>query len=275
MASLKTFAVAAAALAVLASSNVRAADLPALLPPPIEEYGGWYLRGDIGMSNQRVKQIFHPQMDAPEVFQWLDEGGFDSAPFFGIGLGYAHNSWFRWDATVEYRGKASFSALDRYETVDDADPATFDGTNDYTAKKSEWLLMWNAYLDLGTWKGITPFVGAGIGASRNTISHFRDVDVTNDAIAFAPTGSKWEFAWALHAGLAYDVTPNFTIELAYRYLDLGDGRTGILRTFAGACTLCQPVQFKGITSHDIKFGVRWMLADIGVSHWQPPIGTKY
>lgn len=275
MRSLKTFALAAAATAVLATS-ARAADLPQMLPPPpIEDYGGWYLRGDIGMSNQQVKEIFHPQMNAPEVFQWLDKGGFDSAPFFGLGIGYRHNNWFRWDITGEYRGKASFRALDRYETTDDADPTTFDGTNDYSGKKSEWLLMWNAYLDLGTWKNITPFVGAGIGASRNTISHFRDVDVTNAAVAFASTDSKWELAWALHAGLAYEVTPNFTIELAYRYLDLGDGRTGMLRTFAGACTLCQPVQFKGITSHDAKLGVRWAMADMGVSHWQPPVTSKY
>ena len=39
-----------------------------------------------------------------------------------------------------------------------------------------------------------------------------------------------------HAGLAYKVTPNFTVELAYRYLDMGDGLTGDLRTFDGTNT---------------------------------------
>jgi opacity protein-like surface antigen len=273
MRSLKSLALAAAAVVMLAN-DVRAADLPPMLPPPpIEDYGGWYLRGDIGMSNQLVKRIHHPQMDAPAILQWLDKGGFDAAPFFGLGFGYRHNSWFRWDITGEYRGKASFAALDRYDTTGDG---TFDGTNDYTGKKSEWLLMWNVYVDLGTWRGITPFVGAGVGTSRNTISHFRDIDATNAAVAFAPSASKWDFAWALHAGLAYDVTPNFSIELAYRYLDLGDGRTGTLQDFTGACTLCQPVQFRGITSHDLKLGVRWALADMGVSHWAPPpIVSKY
>ena len=48
-------------------------------------------------------------------------------------------------------------------------------------------------------------------------------------LAFGDNASKWNFAWALHAGLAYKVTPNFTVELAYRYLDLGDGMTGDLR----------------------------------------------
>jgi opacity protein-like surface antigen len=57
MRSLKIFALAAAGLAVLATGHARAADLPPMLPPPpvIQEYGGWYLRGDIGMTNQKVR----------------------------------------------------------------------------------------------------------------------------------------------------------------------------------------------------------------------------
>ena len=50
-------------------------------------------------------------------------------------------------------------------------------------------------------------------------------------LAYGDSVAKWNFAWALHAGLAYKVTPSFTVELAYRYLDMGDGLTGDLRTF--------------------------------------------
>lgn len=273
MRSLKFFAIALAAMAVVAPQATRAADLPPLPPPPIQEFGGWYLRGDIGMSNQRLKGLELILADPTDTIEWLDKGGFDSAPFFGIGIGYRHNSWFRWDITGEYRGKAHFAALDRYDSDNNG---TWDGTNDYTAKKSELLFLFNAYLDLGTWKAITPFVGAGIGASRNTITNFRDINVPNDAVAYANDTSKWEFAWALHAGFAYDVTPNFTIELAYRYLDLGNAKSGDIITFTGVNAINNPVTFRGITSHDFKLGVRWMLADLGVSHWAPPpIVSKY
>ena len=47
-------------------------------------------------------------------------------------------------------------------------------------------------------------------------------------------GSKWNFAWAAHAGLAYQVSPNVTLELAYSYVDLGSGTTGTVTTFDGA-----------------------------------------
>jgi hypothetical protein len=29
----------------------------AYAPPPVEDFGGWYLRGDIGVSNQRVERL--------------------------------------------------------------------------------------------------------------------------------------------------------------------------------------------------------------------------
>jgi len=267
MRSLKSLAIVAAAMAVLAPKESPAADLPMLPPPPIEEYGGWYLRGDIGMSNQRLKGLELVGVDPADTFEWLDRGGFDSAPIFGVGIGYRHNSWFRWDITGEYRGKAHFTALDRYDT---GSTGTFDGTNEYTAKKSELLFLFNAYLDLGTWKSITPFVGAGIGASRNTISNFRDINTPTAGVAYANDHSKWDLAWAVYAGLAYEVTPNFTIELAYRYLDLGDAKSGDIIDFTGTNNINNPVTFKRITSHDLKFGVRMALADMGVSNWAPP-----
>lgn len=273
--SLKTVALAAAVMAVLAPQIAKAADLPAPLPAPvIEEFGGWYLRGDIGMSNQKLKGLNHPAFASATGFEFIDRGGFDSAPIFGVGIGYKHNNWFRWDLTGEYRGGASFHAMDRY-VADPGPPIDYE-TNDYRAKKSEWLFLANAYLDLGTWKGITPFIGAGIGTSRNTISHFTDTKVIAGGGGYAGTASKWEFAWALHAGVVYDVTPNFAIELAYRYLDLGDARTGtLLNQGTGTCVTCAPMEFRGITSHDLKLGVRWMFADMGYMDYQPPLIRKY
>ena len=50
--------------------------------------------------------------------------------------------------------------------------------------KTEWLFLTNAYIDLGTWWCVTPFIGAGIGASRNTISNFMDQGATRPALTF-------------------------------------------------------------------------------------------
>src|SRR5262249_2109107 len=149
-----------------------------------------------------------------------------------VGIGYNVNNWFRVDVTGEYRGKANFHGLDNAHNSGGYSP------DRYTGSKSELTFLLNGYVDLGTWSRFTPFVGAGVGFSRNTISNFGDVNVNACpgidlcvGDAYADDASKWSFAWALYAGLAYRVTDNFTIELAYRYLDLGDAQTGNLHGY--------------------------------------------
>jgi opacity protein-like surface antigen len=247
-----TLAAGIAALAV--TGTARAADVPIVPyvePAPI---GGWYLRGYIGMSNQQVGKLDNALFATGGTVQFLDSGSFDSAPIYGIGAGYQFNQWFRADLTGEYRGKASFSALDRYDFNNDG---VWDGTNQYTATKHEWLLLANAYVDLGTWWGITPYVGAGIGASNNTISGFQDINTANAGVAYADSASKWNFAWALHAGAGWAVTQNVTVDLGYRYVDLGDARTGDIIAYTGANNFNNPMIFDSLTSHDVHLGVRY------------------
>jgi opacity protein-like surface antigen len=236
---------AAAAMAAPAS----AADMPMVYkaaPVMVEQFGGWYLRGDIGMTNQSVNSIDNV-LFTPAV-QVLHKD-FESGMLFGVGVGYQFNNWFRADVTGEYRGKTAFRGLDVYPG----------GTNDYYGTKSEWLFLANAYIDLGTWWCLTPFVGAGIGYSRNTMDNFRDVNVPNLGVAYGNSNSQWEFAWALHAGIAYKVTKNFTAELAYRYVNLGDFQSGDLTTYLGQNSVYNPMLFNGVTSQDVKLALRWSL----------------
>ena len=246
---------ALAGAAVLASNAVLAADLPIYAPPePVES--GWYLRGFIGMSNQQFRNLSHPSFAAAAQFTWLDNGGFDSAPFYGVGFGYQWNNWLRTDVTGEYRGKAGFHALDRYFNA-----GTYFST-DYTASKSEWVGLFNAYIDLGTWWHITPFVGAGVGFAYNQIEHFRDTNVIAGGGGWAGAGSKTNLAWAVHAGASYRASSNFAVELSYRYMYLGDAQTGTLvnldPTLVSGNPLA-PMTFNRIYSHDVMLGVRWLL----------------
>ena len=259
-----------AAIASLAASAARAADYPQppppqviIQPPVIEEFSAWYLRGDIGFTNQRVGSLSNA-LEGNNSFQNVGIG-FDASPLFGIGVGYYFNDWLRFDLTGEYRSKANFHGTQ----VITSGGSTI--TDEYTASKSEWLFLLNGYVDLGTWAGVTPFVGAGVGTARNTISSFQDICTVcaGGGVAFGDTASKWNFAWALHAGLAYKVTKNFTIELAYRYVDLGDAASGDLYTYLGTNNIVNPMEFHHLTSHDIKLGLRFNL-DGFESYSRPP-----
>lgn len=256
--------VSAMALAASGVAPAMAADIyepPTIIEPP--EYvpvviAGWYLRGDIGMSNQKLDGgLYNALYDTTDIVEFLDPGGFSAAPTFQAGVGYEFNDWMRADVTVQYRGKADFSALDRYETTDDADPTTFDGTNDYTGKKSEWLFMANAYVDLGTFSGITPYVGGGVGVSRNTISNFRDVNVPTLGVSYGGTKSEWHFAYAFHAGLGFEINERLTMDLGYSFLHLGDAESGDLISYDGTNAIYNPMVFNDIRSHDFRLGLRY------------------
>ena len=230
--------------------------------------GGWYLRGDIGFTNQKVSKIENRLLNAADQVQHINSD-FDSAGLFGVGVGVAFNNFLRFDVTGEYRMASSYNGLD-VVTFGNANQ-----TNDYRAKKSEWLFLANAYLDLGTWWCVTPFVGAGVGFSRVSISGFTDVNTPNAGVAFGATQSQWNFAWALHAGLAYQVTNNLVVEFAYRYTNLGDGIAGDTIDFNGNNNFNNPTTFKDITSHDFKLGLRWTCCEDAAPPPPPPAPVLY
>ncbi|HEY1154251.1 MAG TPA: outer membrane beta-barrel protein, partial [Pseudolabrys sp.] len=239
---------------LIASGRAPAGSVPCYVPPPpvVEEFSSWYLRGDIGMSNQSVKNLDNALYSGNSI-QAVGMG-FDSGMIAGVGVGYYFNDWLRFDLTGEYRGRTNFHGLDIVTPGGGGAPYT----DEYHGSKSEWLALANAYVDLGTWNNFTPFVGAGVGFSRNTIHSFTDTCVVcaGGSVATGADASKWDFAWALHAGVSYKVSKNFAIELAYRYVNLGGARSGDLVTYNGINNVNNPMEFKSLTSHDIRLGLR-------------------
>jgi opacity protein-like surface antigen len=274
----------AAGAASLLSSAALAADMAiapppmSYAPPPVEDFGGWYLRGDIGFSNQNVKNVLDTNSAAYNNVAVTQTSSFGSAGIYGGGVGYQFNNWFRADVTGEYRGKSNFTGLD---VITGTGPAVgFVGTDAYTATKSELLFLANAYVDLGTWWCVTPFVGAGIGTARVSVGDFTDTGdfinggIQNHSFNYAGQASQWNFAWAVHAGLAYKVSPGLTLELAYSYVNLGNGITGPTSSFDQVTnTTHAPFSYNNITSNDVKLGLRWEL-NSPPAYTPPPLMRK-
>ncbi|WP_024506218.1 outer membrane beta-barrel protein [Bradyrhizobium sp. ARR65] len=278
----------AAGAASLFSTAAFAADMPIAPPPmygppPVADFGGWYLRGDIGMTNTRGK-LFAPAYNDSTTLSVNQVGHeFTSGTSFDVGVGYQFNSWFRADITGEYRSKVHFSGNDFARVNFGPGLGVFPIGDTYSGGFSSWVAMVNAYVDLGTWWCITPFVGAGVGAAYNTFSGLSDtttfpanlsaaVGVPLTSLYQANSGSKWDLAWAVHAGLAYKATNSLTIELAYRYLDLGSAITGGGATFDGT-TSSRAFQFHDLTSQDVRLGLRWTCCDLPPPP-PPPLVTK-
>lgn len=276
---------AAAGAVSLLSSAAFAADIPVgpppqyYAPPPVEDFGGWYLRGDIGMTNTRGKLFAPAYNDASTVSVNQIGHEFTGGMTYGLGVGYQFNNWFRMDVTGEYRSRTQFSGTDYANINFGGGLGVLPIGDTYRGGYSSWVGMINAYADLGTWWCITPFVGVGVGGAYNTFSGFSDMTTVNlgggttSGLYQAQSASKLDLAWALHAGLAYRVNQNMTVELAYRYLNLGTGVTGSGSSFDGSVTNGRPFQFHDLTSHDIKLGVRWTCCDVAPPP-PPPLVTK-
>lgn len=323
-----------AGAATFVSGAATAADLPPppipepapyLAPAAIAEFSGWYLRGDVGIGiNDRPKFKTSPD----PVLTGTPPAGvtFTSAPTYGFqnenlsasgfidaGVGYQFNNWFRFDVTGEYRGVGGhFSGIDQYNTVGTyvgpvppgftgAGPHGYTGSlrNFYTGHLSSIVAMANGYVDLGSWNGLTPYVGAGVGISHNMLrglndSGFNYVTLTDGGAGAGagsqttgyPSGGYWgnrsntTFAWALMAGLSYNVTSNAKLELGYRYLNLGSFKSGQQHCFlpgggiGGVASGCAyTLQTQRLGSHDFRIGMRWMLGDsapVQATHYAPP-----
>lgn len=273
MRSVKYF-MAAAGAASLLSSAALAADMPSIMPPPpqyyappAQDFGGWYLRGDIGITNTQGK-LFHPSyLDASTISVQQRDHEFTGGGSFGLGAGYQFNSWFRADVTGEYRSKVHFSGTD-YAKINITGVGVMPIGDTYSGGYQSWVGLINAYADLGTWWCITPFIGVGVGGAHNTFSGLSDITTVNlgggtgSGLYEASSASKNNFAWAAHAGLAYKVSSNMTVELAYRYLDMGTAITGTGASFDGTVRNGRPFEFRDLTSHDLKFGVRWTCCEV-------------
>ena len=279
MTHLKSFGLAG--VAALLSTAALAADLPPrLLPPPAVPVavvtGGWYLRGDVGIGIQRFSDFNHNQLNPNFVWpaSWeIQQTKMGDTSFVGFGIGYAWNNWLRFDVTGEYRTKADLKVIGSYAGTADFCPPQGLGPSqmcfdNIQAEHSAWVTLANAYVDLGTWWCLTPFVGAGVGAARHQFYGMTDTGFPFgfSALGFASDNntSKWTFAWALHAGVAYNVSNNVKIELAYRHLNFGSIDTPNVDCTAFGCGNINgnPNAFYSMTrfdSQDIKLGIRFLL----------------
>ncbi len=285
MVSVKSFTAAAVAV-VVSSTAVYAADMPApppeivYQPVPCCETGGWYLRGDIGIGVQIFSEFDFTQTNAgfawPSNWQIVQKDIQDTA-IFGLGVGYVVNNWLRVDVTGEYRTEAAFKATGSYSGAANfcnSGVGTCFDVN--TGNISSSVFMANAYVDLGTWWCLTPFIGAGVGGAYNRITGVQDngiIPVGSGGFGYTQNdASAWTLAWNVQAGLTYNVNNNLKIDFSWRWLNLGSPQTAIDQCQNTAACPYAFYTLRDMTSQDFRIGFRWMIlpdTGIGVIAAQP------
>ncbi|MBO0664059.1 porin family protein [Jiella sp. MQZ9-1] len=244
-------------------------------PAPVET-SGWYLRGDIGYNFKSKTSGYYNFYnvgfgdDGIDNVEHYDEIALKNSANFGAGLGYRFNDMFRTDLTLNYvRTGASGSSRCGYlvEVGYGLDPVTNDCRYSDASHASIWTAMANAYVDLGTYGGITPYIGAGLGAAHvkyddvsNEISCGGGLCGTQTAIfrATHPGLSSWRFASSLMAGASVDITQNLKFDAGYKYTRIAGGRaTGYDSVDTAAGASGTQGTDNGFNIHTVTAGLRY------------------
>lgn len=300
----------AGVMALGVAQVARAADLSPPPPPPMPEYappepvqfGGWYLRGDVGVgiasSPDFRSSLFNTQddgsllrlssADVDTLGIGRDSQSIGDSAILGIGVGYQWNPWLRFDATGEYRTSQALNSIEHYDAGYafnqgvgyDAVPTGQFAHDEYHGQVQSTVFLVNGYVDLGTWYRMTPYLHGGVGFAYNHLSTMVDrgagVDVKDfdGNVVSAGYGEggfgttrgveKFDLAWAAGAGVSYDITRNVKLDLSYRYLDMGTIKTGLYECNAGCLRESQRIH---LASNDIRLGLRWLITDYAA----PPV----
>jgi opacity protein-like surface antigen len=230
----------------------------------------FYVRADVGAAKH--------SMGAFSQAELVDNGGafisrsVGDSIAIGAGLGWLVSDRIRLDVTGEYRSSAQVTALDNLSATLSGPDGTLIANTAYQGRLSAAVGLLNGYLDLGTWRGFTPYVGAGLGFARLSTSGFITsssstfVDATTGDVATQVTHgvgggkSQVNVAWALMAGFNVDLRANAKLDIGYRYLNLGSGITATTGVFDCVCgVIAQPLKMSELDAHEIRIGLRFPL----------------
>lgn len=179
---------------------------PAPVPVPVDTFNSsWYVRADAAYRANHLGTVTSAIAPDPTAASIANSAG------FGVGIGIKRN-WFRSDVTVDFGLPA------KYYVDTSVLPIT------YTARIESWTTLVNFYADLGSWLGLTPYIGAGVGGSYLRTTEFQTATAV-PPISSGPGGS-YNFSWALMTGVSYNLG-HVAIDLGYRHLNLGPAVTSI------------------------------------------------
>lgn len=180
--------------------------------------------------------------DASSTFEDEDCAPSGVTPFYGCG--YHTRGDFQGGAMLELGGgwhvghglrlSASLGYLPSLDYAGDSnflDATSFEGTpEDVDGTAESWTLFADAAVDLAELAGwsdlpVRPYVTAGAGVAWNHLDpmvfRFPALDQTTTTAG----GDTTSFAWRAGAGLTIPVDASVSIDIAWRYMDLGTVET--------------------------------------------------
>lgn len=226
---------------------------PAFFPPPVYRplmpaafvRPGIYLRIDGGGAFSNELSFRDTVFDTTLGFGSRLTGGAGDSPFGTVGIGARFLPFFRADVTASVIPSLRFTGGDNLGT----------GSVNIAQIRSEVVLA-NAYFDfpvLTIFGPMQPYLDFGIGAARNKIGAMSSTFIGGGLAGHTQT----DVAGSIGAGIAFPLGDHALIDFAYKFIDLGEVRTGAVTsaTFPGTGTA--PIK-ANLSVHTLTGGLRFL-----------------
>ncbi|MDR6758898.1 opacity protein-like surface antigen [Mycoplana sp. BE70] len=231
---------------------------------------GWYIRGDLGysasISGGNPSYTYVDPFSGSTSGESFDDSRFSKPFSYGFGMGYQFNNFMRADLTTDFFN----SSFDAESGINQPCPGENAGTGCDFSHDSGFdaiSVMANGYVDLGTYAGFTPYLGAGIGATNiqwdDLTTRATCVDGAGTCSSTAqgkmtnPGEESWRFTYALMAGASYDLTNRVKLDVGYRYSDIDGGKmfgyNSLEKSLGASGTKASD---DGFQRHEIRAGIR-------------------
>lgn len=236
--------------------------ISALMFPDMGTAAGWYVRGAVGYEWSLASDFSDTNCastNPPALFGCANGndgqpigayGDFGKFPLAEAAVGRQFLPWLRADLAVGYRFDMNYKGNANFLSVGTQQPVS--------AKADSISGMVNLFVDINgllagkkLWR-FQPYMGGGVGLSYNRMDpmtfHFHD-NPGSHKISITPSGDRKDFAFMLTVGTGIVLTEQLCLDIAYRYVDLGQVGTSSGNMFMDVIPA-------GITINDIESDLR-------------------
>ena len=227
--------------------------------PTLSALQNFYAEIKTGPSVSSDNTKFEPDTGSGHNAMWIvPDNGFNDAsmgtePLYGAVLGYQLNPNIGFD--VDYIYRTHFSWSQQYSFTSENPSLSREKVIDNISVQT-WML--NTNFSPITWNHFTPYVSIGAGLAVNKTYGMRNIDLDTRGLANRLDGETDEnFSWQAGLGFNYWMSPNWKLDLAYHFRDIGEIETGHNDTMSG--NTIDPFKAKHVHLNEFSLGLGYQI----------------
>ena len=172
---------------------------------------------------------------------------------FGLSVGKYITNNFRVELEASQRGGLE------YDTEYASEPNL--GTTTKADIKTQSIFI-NGFYDFESFaiinSSVTPYIGGGIGISRNKMGVVTEVTSENE-VAYLDGNKVSQFSYKLAAGTLVSLTESLSLDINYQYVDLGSFKSGLGYVASGGATgnLTEALNGGEIKTQELMVGLQY------------------